>query len=245
MEKPVIRISVRNLVEFILRNGDLESGGTAGDKEAMLKGSRLHRKIQKQMGSHYQAEVSLKKDTEYEDLILRVEGRADGIFTQNEKICIDEIKGVYKNLELLAEPVLVHRAQALCYAWIYLDDHGLEEIDVQMTYVHLDTEMIKRFRETMTREELESWYQRLLDSYHKWLSYQMKWREERNRSMENWNFHLFIEKDRKRWLRGFTMQFPEKNRFLFRRRLVLVKRCQLFFRRSVQLEREKRKHFFI
>lgn len=38
MEKPVIRISVRNLVEFILRNGDLESGGTAGDKEAMLKG---------------------------------------------------------------------------------------------------------------------------------------------------------------------------------------------------------------
>ena len=167
MEKPVIRISVRNLVEFILRNGDLESGGTVGDKEAMLKGSRLHRKIQKQMGSHYQAEVSLKKDTEYEDLILRVEGRADGIFTQNEKICIDEIKGVYKNLELLAEPVLVHRAQALCYAWIYLDDHGLEEIDVQMTYAHLDTEMIKRFRETMTREELESWYQRLLDSYHK------------------------------------------------------------------------------
>lgn len=151
MEKPVIRISVRNLVEFILRNGDLESGGTAGDKEAMLKGSRLHRKIQKQMGSHYQAEVSLKKDTEYEDLILRVEGRADGIFTQNEKICIDEIKGVYKNLELLAEPVLVHRAQALCYAWIYLDDHGLEEIDVQMTYAHLDTEMIKRFRETMTK----------------------------------------------------------------------------------------------
>ena len=86
-------------------------------------------------------------------------------FLRRREICIDEIKGVYKNLELLAEPVLVHRAQALCYAWIYLDDHGLEEIDVQMTYVHLDTEMIKRFRETMTREELESWYQRLLDSY--------------------------------------------------------------------------------
>ena len=94
MEKPVIRISVRNLVEFILRNGDLESGGTAGDKEAMLKGSRLHRKIQKQMGSHYQAEVSLKKDTEYEDVIFRVEGRADGIFTEDGQICIDEIKGV-------------------------------------------------------------------------------------------------------------------------------------------------------
>lgn len=210
MEKPVIRISVRNLVEFILRNGDLESGGTAGDKEAMLKGSRLHRKIQKQMGSHYQAEVSLKKDTEYEDLILRVEGRADGIFTQNEKICIDEIKGVYKNLELLAEPVLVHRAQALCYAWIYLDDHGLEEIDVQMTYAHLDTEMIKRFRETMTREELESWYQRLLDSYHKWLSYQMKWREERNRSMEKLEFPFTYRKGQKEMVAGIYHAISRK-----------------------------------
>ena len=210
MEKPVIRISVRNLVEFILRNGDLESGGTAGDKEAMLKGSRLHRKIQKQMGSHYQAEVSLKKDTEYEDLILRVEGRADGIFTQNEKICIDEIKGVYKNLELLAEPVLVHRAQALCYAWIYLDDHGLEEIDVQMTYAHLDTEMIKRFRETMTREELESWYQRLLDSYHKWLSYQMKWREKRNRSMEKLEFPFIYRKGQKEMVAGIYHAISRK-----------------------------------
>ena len=55
MEKPIVRISVRNLVEFILRNGDLVSGSGTSDKEAMLKGSRLHRKIQKQMGSHYPA----------------------------------------------------------------------------------------------------------------------------------------------------------------------------------------------
>ena len=96
MEKPIIRISVRNLVEFILRSGDLTSGGTtAADKEAMLKGSRLHRKIQKQMGSTYQAEVPLKKESEYEDLILYVEGRADGIFSEGETICIDEIKEVW------------------------------------------------------------------------------------------------------------------------------------------------------
>ena len=57
MEKPVVRISVRNLVEFILRNGDLDSGRGTIDKEAMLKGSRIHRKLQKQMGSSYRAEV--------------------------------------------------------------------------------------------------------------------------------------------------------------------------------------------
>ena len=210
MEKPIVRISVRNLEEFILRNGDLVSGSSISDKEAMLKGSRLHRKIQKQMGSHYQPEVSLKKDIEYDDLILRVEGRADGIFSQDDRFCIDEIKGVYKNLELMEEPVLVHRAQALCYAWIYLDEHELEEIDVQMTYAHLDTEVIKRFRETLTRAELKQWYEELTDSYHKWLAYQIEWRKKRNESMENLEFPFAYRKGQREMVSGIYHAISKK-----------------------------------
>ena len=210
MEKPIVRISVRNLVEFILRNGDLVSGSGTADKEAMLKGSRLHRKIQKQMGSHYQPEVSLKKDTEYDDLILRVEGRADGIFLQDEQFCIDEIKGVYKKLELMEEPVLVHRAQALCYAWIYLDAHDLEKIDIQMTYAHLDTEVIKRFRETLTRAELKQWYEELTDSYHKWLAYQIEWRKKRNESMENLEFPFEYRKGQREMVSGIYHAISKK-----------------------------------
>lgn len=210
MEKPIVRISVRNLVEFILRNGDLVSGSGTSDKEAMLKGSRLHRKIQKQMGSHYQPEVSLKKDTEYADLILRVEGRADGIFLQDEQFCIDEIKGGYKKLELMEEPVLVHRAQALCYAWIYLDAHDLEKIDIQMTYAHLDTEVIKRFRETLTRAELKQWYEELTDSYHKWLAYQIEWRKKRNESMENLEFPFEYRKGQRKMVSGIYHAISKK-----------------------------------
>lgn len=210
MEKPIVRISVRNLVEFILRNGDLVSGSGTSDKEAMLKGSRLHRKIQKQMGSHYQPEVSLKKDIEYDDLILRVEGRADGIFSQDDRFCIDEIKGVYKNLELMEEPVLVHRAQALCYAWIYLDEHELEKIDIQMTYAHLDTEVIKRFRETLTRAELKQWYEELTDSYHKWLVYQIEWRKKRNESMENLEFPFAYRKGQREMVSGIYHAISKK-----------------------------------
>ena len=210
MEKPIVRISVRNLVEFILRNGDLVSGSGTSDKEAMLKGSRLHRKIQKQMGSHYQPEVSLKKDTEYDDLILRVEGRADGIFSQDDRFCIDEIKGVYKNLELMEEPVPVHRAQALCYAWIYLDEHEMEEIDVQMTYAHLDTEVIKRFRETLTRAELKQWYEELTDSYHRWLAYQIEWRKKRNESMENLEFPFAYRKGQREMVSGIYHAISKK-----------------------------------
>ena len=49
--KSFIRISVRNLVEFILRSGDLDNRrGSRADKDAMLMGGKIHRKIQRRMG---------------------------------------------------------------------------------------------------------------------------------------------------------------------------------------------------
>lgn len=202
MEKTVICISVRNLVEFILRSGDLDSKRGVQDKEAMQKGSRLHRKIQKQMGSNYRAEVSLKYDMEYEDLILRVEGRADGIFTENEKICIDEIKGIYRNVESLESAVPVHRAQAMCYAWITAVQEDQKEIGIQLTYANLDTEEIRRFRETLTREYLEKWYRDLMDQYHKWVSFRLSWKEKRDASMRNLEFPFPYRKGQREMVTG-------------------------------------------
>lgn len=188
MEKPIVRISVRNLVEFILQSGDLDNRRNTMDKEAMQKGSRLHRKIQKQMGSQYRPEVSLKRETEYEDVILVVEGRADGIQTEGDGVLIDEIKGIYGDPQLLETPIPVHRAQALCYARIYGEMEQLDKIVVQMTYANLDTEQIRRFREELSMEYLVNWYQELTDAYHKWISYQLRWKKERNRSMEGLEF---------------------------------------------------------
>ena len=229
MEKKVVRISVRNLVEFILRSGDLDSGSGVQDKEAMQKGSRIHRKIQKQMGSSYRSEVSLKQDTEYEDLILRVEGRADGIFTEEETVCIDEIKGVYKKLEHLESPVEVHRAQAMCYAWIYMLQNNLEKIDVQMTYAHLDTEEIRWFRESFSREELEAWYQKLTGEYHKWVSFRLRWQEKRNASMKNLEFPFPYRKGQREMVAGVYHAVSSKNRFLYRRLQEWEKPCPLYF----------------
>lgn len=189
MEKPKVRISVRNLVEFILRSGDLDnSRGSSGDKEAMLKGGRLHRKIQRSMKGNYQAEVSLKRENEYEDVIIQVEGRADGIFTEDGEFWIDEIKGTYGNLQAMEVPVPVHRAQAMCYGWIYGEKEGLSQIGIQMTYSHLDTEDTRRFREIFSMEELKNWYQKLLDDYHKWISCSLSWKKERNASMKDLQF---------------------------------------------------------
>ena len=188
MDNPVTRISVRNLVEFILQGGDLDNRRGTIDKDAMLKGSRLHRKLQKQMGGDYRAEVALRMNCSYEDLDIRLEGRADGIFTEDEVVWIDEIKGIYGNVEQMEEPVKVHKAQAMCYGYIYGVQEGLSKIGIQMTYANLETEVVKRFREVISIEELKEWYQKLLDEYHKWLSYQKKWKEERNHSLQSLEF---------------------------------------------------------
>lgn len=189
MEKPRVRISVRNLVEFILRSGDLDnSSGTSGDKEAMLKGGRLHRKIQRSMKGDYQAEVSLKKESEYNDVVIQVEGRADGIFTEDGAVYIDEIKGTYGNVQAMDMPIPVHRAQAMCYGLIWGEKERISEIHIQMTYAHLETEETRRFREDFSIEELKGWYQKILDAYHKWIAYSLNWKKERNASMKDLQF---------------------------------------------------------
>lgn len=118
MEK--FRISVRSLVEFLLHSGDIDGGkGGMADKEAMQLGSRIHRKIQGSMGAGYRPEVSLKAEIVKETFTLFVEGRADGILEQDGRITVDEIKGVYRSLDAMEKPDLLHLAQAKCYAAIY------------------------------------------------------------------------------------------------------------------------------
>ena len=192
-----IKISVRNLVEFIFREGDIDNRhGQSVSPEAMLAGSRMHRRIQKRMGSDYHAEVPLKLVIGEENYDLVLEGRADGIQITSEsereidyssnfnsmtieedmKVVIDEIKGVYLKLEQLAEPVRVHKAQAMCYAYIFALQHDIERIGIQMTYVNLDTEEIKYFHEDFTFAALEEWFDDLIRAYKKWSDFQYAWR---------------------------------------------------------------------
>mgnify|MGYP001048432007 CR=1 FL=1 len=188
LEQPCIRISVRNLVEFILRHGDIDNRTGGADKEAMQQGGRIHRKIQRQQGAEYRAEVPLRYQIPCDGFILSVEGRADGIIELPKRVVVDEIKGVFKDLKRLKEPQLLHLAQAKCYAYIYAEQKNLEEIGVQMTYCNLDTEEIRRFQEVYTRAELKKWFEELVSEYEKWARYQMEWRAKRNASIKTVEF---------------------------------------------------------
>ncbi len=198
-EKELLKISVRNLVEFLLKEGDIDNRyGRLLSSAAMQEGSRIHRKIQKRMGPHYQAEVPLGIVIEEETYRLAVEGRADGILTAADgSVTVDEIKGVYRNVAAMEAPAGVHRAQAMCYAYIYALQHGLERIDVQLTYCNLDTEELRYFRESFLFPDLAAWFEALTGEYRRWALFQSGWRKLHRASIQKLEFPFEYRKGQK------------------------------------------------
>lgn len=188
-KKTQLHISVRNLVEFIFREGDIDNRSSrAMSADAMMEGTRIHRKIQSSMGKEYQAEVPLSLVVEGDLYELTVEGRADGIFTEDGKCFVDEIKGMYRRVELFEKPVFVHRAQAMCYAYIFALQNNMEMIGIQMTYCNLETEQTKYFREEFSFEEIKKWFDDLMEEYGKWATFQCEMKNQRQASIKELDF---------------------------------------------------------
>lgn len=221
----IVRTSVRRLVEFLLRAGDMAAGsGLRADVEAMQEGSRLHRKIQKAQKATYQSEVLLRGSWEQEEYTLVLEGRADGIDRVTEEetetgeevslYMIDEIKCVYRDVTQIEEPEPLHLAQAKCYAYLYGREQGLEEILVQITYCNMETEEIHRLKERYSMEELEVWFAELLDGYRLWADYYVKARKRRQDTIQEMEFPFVFRQGQKQ-MAAIIYQAIEKGNHIF------------------------------
>ncbi|MCR5222728.1 MAG: ATP-dependent DNA helicase [Lachnospiraceae bacterium] len=192
--RPVIRISVRELVEFILRTGDIDNRhrGSSDPLSAMLEGAKLHRMIQKQMGPDYHAEMLMRFCYPQSDYDILIEGRADGvIFTETESLTpavIDEIKSTHREPEKIGKPDEVHLAQAKVYAYIFAQQTDRKEIGVRITYANVDTRELKYFHETYTFKEIEKWFLKLMQDYVRWSDFVFSWEQERNLSIKALEF---------------------------------------------------------
>lgn len=194
------------MVEFIYRNGDIKSGGSITlSKEAMNAGTRIHKKLQKAAGSYYKPEVPLKimmKKGRFDTDII-IDGRADGIIDKRDKkigkpsVTIDEIKGMYKNVLEFEEPEFIHMAQAMCYAYIYAHDEKLSEIDVQITYVNLETEEVRQFVTTFEYDELRKWFNDTVDKLMVWVDFAIEHARIRDESIRELEFPYEYRKGQK------------------------------------------------
>ena len=220
-----IRISVRHLVEFILRSGDLdERSGALPDPEVMLMGGRIHRRIQKSMGPDYQSEVSLSTRFPCDTFDIIVEGRADGIFSMEETPAVDEIKDSIRTVHLLEEPDPIHLAQAKCYACILALQNGYERVAVRMTYVQMDKrdknpsrireDQIRYFTGTYETGELKEWFDGVLNEYRKWAVFKKSWKKTRDESIHATEFP-FPYREGQRDLAGAVYRTISREKELF------------------------------
>lgn len=178
---------VRTLVDVVLRAGDLDMRFAAPGRR--LEGLRIHQRIQRQRPEGYRAEVPVSIEVETPDVILTVDGRIDGVLVADGTTIVEEIKSTTRDLDFLekaSDPC--HWGQAKVYAHLLATQRQLDAVTVRLTYCHLDTGETLELVEPMTRSELESFFQALVDRYLKWATTLTRWRQLRDAAIHGVDF---------------------------------------------------------
>ena len=209
-----IKTSVRNLIEFVMRSGDIDN--RFRDNTRMIEGIRAHQKIQSQYDKSHKKEYKLKNKTTYKDVIFELEGRADGLGIKDGIYLIDEIKSSSRNLDELTGDNKLHWAQAMCYAYFFAVDNNEDNMIISLTYVSIDDYKSKIFEKAFTFKELKDFYYKLLDEYLIFSKILAKNIEKRNESIKDLEFPYknYRKGQRKMAVAVYTAILDEKNLFV-------------------------------
>jgi DNA excision repair protein ERCC-2 len=184
-----IHIPVRDLVEYTLRSGDLVIDFSISSGVRAVDGIRAHRKIQEARPGEYRPEVTVSHQVETKDFNVTVAGRIDGVYHYPDRIVVDEIKTTTRNLDTIEkEQNPIHWGQVKVYAYLYAVQQKPTAIEVQLTYYQLDAGETREFRQVVTPEELEIFFNDLLNRYLQWLAALEKWHQLRDESIVELEF---------------------------------------------------------
>lgn len=183
----LVKISVRELVEFVLRQGSIRNNVVSSNRAVI--GTMAHKKIQDSMEANYEAEVRMVYECKVGEVTFVVEGRADGIIRDLVSVTIDEIKTTATPLEAIDEDFNpLHWAQAKCYAYFYAKDKHLDQMQVRLTYYNIETKEIKHLQKGFAYEELQAFFNDLIRRYYKWIKFYMDWMKKRDGSLQTLTF---------------------------------------------------------
>jgi DNA excision repair protein ERCC-2 len=189
--KRELKIAVRELIEHVLRSGDLVSEflGSSRPVEAI----RAHQKIQNSRPDTYQPEVSISHQVETHQFRLNINGRIDGVYSEPDRTIIEEIKTTTRNpvyFEKNENPI--HWGQVKTYAYIYGQARGLDEISTQLTYYQIDSDEILEIKRTFSIKELEVFFKELVVRYLEWAASIIDWSDRRAESIRDLEFPFAI-----------------------------------------------------
>lgn len=162
-QKSEIRLSVRELAEYVCQDGDLI--GARASAQRALDGANAHRRLQKEQAEGYASEVFLSTSVEREDYVLIIEGRADGIISGD--VCvIHEIKTTYLPLEELTwQHYPSYHAQLWVYGFIYALNNSLDEVELRLTYYNLHNKKSRDFNFRADFIQLAERFNELIEDY--------------------------------------------------------------------------------
>ncbi|HRX59086.1 MAG TPA: ATP-dependent DNA helicase [Eubacteriales bacterium] len=153
------RIAVRAMVETVLLSGSISPSASS---QRMLDGIRGHQALQAVPAEGAQNEISVSGTVCSENIELTVYGRIDRLYGSER---IEEIKTTYAQSEQLCGGNPQHWAQAKCYAYLFCRNNGVGQIEVSLTYFHLQTGEITSFSEHMTADALAAFFEQVSGRY--------------------------------------------------------------------------------
>jgi DNA excision repair protein ERCC-2 len=174
--------TVRELVEFVHRSGDLAGESAFRSSNRAVEGTRGHRRIQEARGEDYQAEVPVERIYERPGLRLILSGRVDGIFENASPPIVEEIKTVTGSWS--GHPDAVHIAQLRAYAALLAEARGWDQVDHRLIYLHLETDEQTVIQNLETRDSLSGFLDETLHEWFSWLTPRVEWLNLRDASLE-------------------------------------------------------------
>lgn len=111
------------------------------------------------------------------------------IIPANKSIKVVEIKTTVKDIMTLEENEnFLHWAQGKLYCYILCLEEGVSEIDLDLIYCHRENLHTKTLSKHLNLEELEAFFNELMDKYVRWIMLQDKWLAIRDKALEELNF---------------------------------------------------------
>lgn len=212
--QPQLTLSVHQLVDFLLRTGDIDN--RIFNKASMAEGTRIHAFYQKKQGNHYVSEYPLKETFFVDDFEVTLEGRADGIILLPNRVIIDEIKSTVIDLDEFATSQKEwHLGQAQCYALMYAHEKDLSQIDIRLTYISQtsDTQKVEEYHYEI--EQLEKRIDDLLRDYLDFHRILFRKKVERNQSCQTLDFPFPTFREGQRELAKYCYSVAKKGGRLF------------------------------
>ena len=163
-----IRITAKDMVEFIHTGGDLTSEFKS-NKRAM-QGTEAHAFLQSKYGENDRKEVTVETLYDVDNYSFHVTGRMDGLLTESGKLVIEEIKSTLTDLHLMKiDTRPEHLSQAKMYAYMYCIQESLRSISVRLTYISVHDNQTKSFTKRYNITQLTRFFEDTVFSYVSWL----------------------------------------------------------------------------